>query len=651
MRSVQGAGSRALWWFAPLGWLALALCSPACLWERAPGTAVVGAAAASPSAPRPNRTRVVELRWEGVEALPIETLREVVRTEAAPEIAIWERARLPAEDVLAADAERIQAVYRRRGYYGAKVQYSVAPVRAASPNRAASPDRTSGRVEVIFTVAEGPPVRVRERAIRLGAPGGPIAHAEHAKILDGLPLEPGAVFDLDEYAAAKETLLKRLAERGYLGAKLRGGAEVDLESASARIDWEVETGPQVLQGPIDIQGLERVDEALVRAALAAEPGQPLSAEWLAERQKRLLELGLFRWATVEPVPSAEPIAVARTLWPIAVRVSERPPRTLSLSLGYATEEQLRARTSWEHRNLLGRGRTLRLGARHSSLGSSVESAVEWPDLLARSARAEFRASAFTETLEAYDARRLELRTTLERGLPSEWQGRIAHRFEIADTSAVSASAERLLDDPEQRSVVSVLEASLERRALDVIADPRRGHSVRVQAELSATPLGSAVDFLGGELDLRLYRPLGPTVLATRLQFGAVIPFGRSEPEQIPLTERLFAGGGDSVRGYEFQRLGPLDASGEPLGGTSLLVASAELRVPLRGRLGGVFFVDAGEVALDPLDFRASELRYTTGAGLRFETPVGPVRIDFGYPLNAPSGLEGGRVHLSVGHAF
>jgi outer membrane translocation and assembly module TamA len=161
---------------------------------------------------------------------------------------------------------------------------------------------------------------------------------------------------------------------------------------------------------------------------------------------------------------------------------------------------------------------------------------------------------------------------------------------------------------------------------------------------------SDVSFIKLALEARHYQPLWrQMIFATRLLVGGIQPYGDSD--DVPSNVRFFAGGPGSVRGFALNRLGPLDEDDDPLGGSSLIAGSVELRFPIVGDLGGALFVDFGNVFDDAFTYRLDELRYAVGPGIRYNTPIGPLRLDVGVIVDRRQDEAFGRVEFSIGQAF
>jgi outer membrane protein insertion porin family len=191
---------------------------------------------------------------------------------------------------------------------------------------------------------------------------------------------------------------------------------------------------------------------------------------------------------------------------------------------------------------------------------------------------------------------------------------------------------------------------LEWNSRDDNLNPTRGELLRAKIDHSNTSLLSDVNFAKLTLEGRYYLQfLWRTVLATRLKVGSIEPYG--ETQDVPSNVRFFAGGPGSVRGFSLNRVGPLDASGNPLGGSSLLEGSLELRFPLPDGFSGALFVDFGNVWSTPFTYRLDDLRYAAGPGIRYLTPVGPLRLDIGFIIDRREGENFGRFEFSIGQAF
>jgi len=186
---------------------------------------------------------------------------------------------------------------------------------------------------------------------------------------------------------------------------------------------------------------------------------------------------------------------------------------------------------------------------------------------------------------------------------------------------------------------------------DNILNPTRGFVVAGGLESSFRALFSDVNYFKGTVELRGYKRLLRMILASRLTVGVIQPFGSTGTFDIPIFKRFFAGGSTSMRGFPFQKLGPLSQGGDPLGGNSLLVGSFEARFPLYGEFGGVVFLDYGNVYTDEWEYDLSRLKYAPGVGLRYDTIIGPIRFDVGYALNPEPGIRRVQFFISIGQAF
>jgi outer membrane translocation and assembly module TamA len=212
---------------------------------------------------------------------------------------------------------------------------------------------------------------------------------------------------------------------------------------------------------------------------------------------------------------------------------------------------------------------------------------------------------------------------------------------------------------QQEGALNALGFDLQRSTADNLLNAREGYQLIVHAERAGGFLPGAFDYTSISAEGRHYQSFGDGfVLASRLQLGN-IRAANNDPTNVPFAKKYFLGGATSMRGWGRYEISPLSESGFPIGGNSLFALSEELRVTLKGNLGAVLFFDAGNVWPDHRSVDLNDLRYDVGPGLRYQTPIGPIRFDIGYQLNPIEGLlvEGDpqqrrwRMHFSIGQAF
>lgn len=228
---------------------------------------------------------------------------------------------------------------------------------------------------------------------------------------------------------------------------------------------------------------------------------------------------------------------------------------------------------------------------------------------------------------------------------------------------VSASQLRAAGVTEENYFISAVESEIVRNTTNTEIDPTKGSVSSFHFEVASGILGSEVSYFKPTLRLIKYYPLfRGVVLGGRLRLRAIQE--TEDTHDIPIFKRLFLGGSNSVRGYGFQKLGPVDEGGTPIGGLSAMDANLEIRYPVFRKLSGVVFLDMGLVDETAFTYKLNRLRYSCGVGLRYMTVVGPIRLDFGYKLNPPTIRDFGKptfpdeeiedrwkIHLSVGQAF
>jgi translocation and assembly module TamA len=582
------------------------------------------------------------------EIAPVEGAEGLAAIAAAVAQTLTLRERAPTDALgligrVRADLPRLQEVLRAEGYWGGEVRATIAGLPPDDPALPALLQAGRGPVPVVLTLIPGPRYAIGRIAIAAEPPeAAPIVRAAAAAsgLAEGDPARAEAVL-------AAETAMRDALRREAHPLAAIAGREiwVDHDRRAMDIAWRVAPGPRARFAAPEVTGQVRTRDGLLRRT-AARPmeGRDYSPATLERGRRALLALGVFESVRAEPAGALD----AEGRLPVTFHVSERPLRAIGGSVAWETNFGLAASLFWEHRNLFGGAERLRLEAEGARLGQSSFENATWrafatltlPEIWRMDARLTARIGAVRERLDAYDrdailASALAERALTERlavqGGPLYEEGRIGRYGVFQDFSLLGFVTGLRYD-----GTTSLL-------------DPTSG----VRASITATPFWSVRD---GTTFTRLLAT-GSTyldltgdargVLALRGALGATIGATRDE---IPLDKRFYAGGGGSVRGYTFQSIGPRDAGNRPLGGASLLELSVEWRQRISGPWGAVAFLDAGSVGEESHPGNG-DLRVGVGAGLRYATAIGPIRVDIGVPLNRQRGDSAYALYVGIGQAF
>lgn len=567
---------------------------------------------------------------EGVEDAELKARieRAVGESRDAPETRMQARRR-------AADAaEDAIAALRSEGYYG----YTVEPdVSDTEPPQA------------VLRIVTGAQFTIAHPSVVWTAPEPAPEAAESATRAMGLdPGEPGRAA---EVLAAEGRIVASLAVRGYADA--RPGERqvlVDHSDQTVRPRFSIDAGGLVHLDGIVVRTEGRTRPAWVQGLAPWSDGKVYEPEDLAELERRLLDTGVYDSVAVALAPREE--TTPDGLRPVIVSLSDRPRSTLEAGASYSTSEGAGVDLIWNRYNRLRRADTLTLELHYAEILQRALARISLPHWGRPAQTLSVSGEVIREFTDAYDREAILARFDLKQRFEktSFWSWGV-----LVD---VGRSAEATFDTNTNTAVklrrdIAVISApvslSLDRSSDPL--DPRRGW--RVQADLQpATTFGDEeLWFFRAQAQGTLYVPLdrdARTVVATRLRLGSIV---NGSVPAVPPAYRFYSGGGGSVRGYEYQGIGPrLPMSDKPLGGVSLVEASIEVRRDLFGDWGAVVFVDAGSVG-DESDPDFSIVRMSVGAGVRYRLPFGPIRADVAFPLNPNDGELPFQVYVSLGQAF
>lgn len=523
------------------------------------------------------------------------------------------------EALMKDDRAMFDRILRAEGFYGALVDESTR--------------RTPEAVIIRLVVITGPVYPVASLTFETDPALEPISRAAAATLLaTGSPAESVAI------VAAENAALNALMEAGHPLAKAEErSVVVDHAARSVAVTYHLKAGPELRFGEVRFEGLDRSKTGYLERLHPWKPGDIAKPSALGEYQKRLQATGLFRlvlldWAT-------EPNADGTV--DVIVKTEEAPPRRIELGAGYSTGEGAELEASWTHRNIGGTGNMLKLTL---TAGESEQTlASEWrkPHFRRYGQTLVARGKIGREHLPAYTSNLSEAYLGIERRL---------NRHLVATAGAQVKATDLREDGSGDTFVLAGLPLGLAYDTTDVLLDPTRGVRVNLRLQPGISVIDDNYLFLINEVKASTYwkpSPESPLTLAGRVRLGTIA--GPSQ-DQIPESERFFAGGGGSVRGFSYQGLGPKDADGDPVGGRSVFEMAFEARARFSETMGVVAFIDGGAIYADRWP-QFNELRFGTGLGFRYYTAFAPIRIDVATPIDRRDGESAITLYIGIGQSF
>jgi len=521
------------------------------------------------------------------------------------------------------DESHLKEAMRSEAYYNGSVSASVR-------------QGQGGAFEVVYLVTLGPRTMIRNFTMQYGEyPDGGPGLVESATEL-GLQPERAAtaqrVIDFTQKAIA------HLHNHGYPDAALdRRRVIVDLSASRADVTLFIAAGERYLFGPLLVENEGgRTYPDYVRQLAEIVPGTVYSRAQVDATADALRATGLFSGIDISPA-QAEGGAL-----PQRIELTEREARTVRLGVKWSTSEGAGVTGSWEHRNLLGRAEKLTLALSIAEIEQAATADFRKPDFLRPDQSLLAAIEIAHEDSEGYKEDRIKTGISLERVLNETWTGSLGVTFQLSETEDMNGRiGHRLFGVP----------VTLKYDTADDLLDPTGG----LRALLQGTPYfgtsdetATAFTKLEGTASTYL-TPAEDITFAFRGRYGMI---AAGDTADVPGSTRFHAGGGGSVRGYGYQMAGPLDANDDPTGGRSVLEANAEARWRAFEDIGLVAFIDGGQAFENPVPSLSDPLLWGAGLGLRYYTPIGPVRADVAIPLNRRRGVDDAfQIYVSLGQAF
>jgi outer membrane protein insertion porin family len=543
----------------------------------------------------------------------------------------WKEPEKYTEGHLYQEAERLERFYQTEGFLEAHVHFEKKIL------------KNKKDINVIFQIAENQPVNIRDIRYTLMSETN-----DNKKAIDSLlqrkipelPLRTGTRFRDQEIIEQRREIIRLLMNHGYPSPEIQ--YRITLVNSQADVEYIIYSGPKGVFQDIQIQGNQHISSGIIKKQLSIDIGDPFRQEALEKNQKRVQQLGVFEYVSIRQRPGSN---AGKLILDIQVR--ELPRWSVKTGIGYGLDERLRLSATFRRQPFLGHARYATLYLKYSRLEPyHVDLNITQPALFTPNSTLFLNPFARKEIEKAYELQRWGTGITFQQELSPESRIFVNYTFERNQLKLDKNVTENYIPDKSYYNK-SKISLGFSTDYTSPLFFPDQGWYLSCITTFSGLP-GSRYHYLSGLSEFRKYqRFTDRLVLAGKIKAGIMKEI--MNDKTTPIEERFYAGGSNSVRGFLRNELGPENEKGIPVGGNSYLEASLELRHRIIHEFYGTLFMDTGNVWSSYHGMDVSTLAWSPGVGIRYNTPIGPVRFDIAYPLDQPDGQL--RFHLSFGQAF
>ncbi|WP_122422009.1 autotransporter assembly complex protein TamA [Pseudomonas viridiflava] len=480
---------------------------------------------------------------------------------------------------------------------------------------------------LVIKVLPGEPIRLRNVVVRVE---GPAASLKAFKVPQSDALKTGAVLNHGHYEDAKRLIQNQASRYGFFSGRFTSQRlSIDPRAGVADIELVYDSGPRYSLGKVMFSGDSPFDEDLLKRMVPFKENTPYDSQLIAELNQAMQASGYFEGVRVDAAPTA---AVGQVI-PVTVQLETRKPRTMGLGLGFSTDVGPRGRANWTRHWANAQGHSYgfesEISAPRQNVGLWYDVPLDPPltDKLRFAGGYQYEEIAGTDSL----SKLLTVGPEWHSKLPSGWERVISLKWQ---------REEYRLGDDSGLSTLLMPGISYSYLRSDDRIDPHKGYRLQFDAQVAKEGLGSDANLIRGNVLLK-----GLTTVAQNHRFLGRVQFGGNFTDgytSIPPSLRFFAGGDQSVRGYDYQTLSPTNSDGDRIGGRYMVAGSVEYQYSIAEKWRLATFVDQGN-SFNNLDLPS--LKTGVGFGVRWVSPVGPLRLDLAHPLDDDGGV---RLHFSMG---
>jgi outer membrane protein insertion porin family len=572
-----------------------------------------------------HKIKIKKIEFEGNKQLPSKKIKKVMETKEWWLFSFITSSGYYQKERMDSDIEKIRDLYFNNGYIKVVV---------GEPTIKLTEDEKGMIIKI--PIFEGDQYKVSSIDIT----GNKVF--DEKTIRQKIKIEAGKPFSKERLRKDIIAISEKYSENGYALVTITPDLIPDENNKLVKLVLKIDEGDKFNIGRIEITGNTRTRDKVIRREIMLDEGDTYNSALIKRSYERINNLNFFETVEVIPKPKAEEKKVD-----LEIKVKERPTGFLSIGGGYSSVEKFIGMIELTQGNLFGRGQLLKVKAELGGRTTYYDILFKDPWFLDKPLTFSTNLYKMTREYIDYDKKALGFGISLGERFSDYWWGDISYNIEKAEIYNLSKNAPRIIKDQEGTRVTSSITPSIVRDSRDNYLDPSRGS--RNSLYLTYAGLGGTNKFLKGEIDSAWYFPINSTTIMIRGRFGyATGLFG----EELPLYERFYLGGIYTIRGLGFGEAGPRDPkTNDVIGGTEELIFNAEYIFPIVSelKLKGVLFFDAGNSYDEFKNF--GELRYTTGIGVRWISPMGPIRIEWGYNIDRKPGEKSSRIEFAFGTFF
>lgn len=513
------------------------------------------------------------------------------------------------EDVLGQDRRNLEAFYHDKGY--TKVQVGVPDIKISKDGKS---------ITITTAIEEG----VVHKVGTIEFAGDVIVPRE--ELLKKIKTKPGELFRTTVFYEDVLTITDIYQDMGYAFAEVSPTTMIDDDNHIVNATFNITKNQEVYFNRINIVGNTRTRDKVIRRELKFAEGDRFSITGIKDSKKKLKNTTFFKDTDFKVLKTDDPKKVN-----IDLNVEEKPTGTFSVGAGYSTAEQVIVSGSISEDNFLGTGRKVSLEAALSSYTNEFRLSYLEPYIFDKNISAGFSLFNFKRYMDTYDYKRTGGNIALIKPLTDDVKGMVKYRLENVDVTDIDASASTYIKEQEGTTLTSSMLFSLTKNTIDDVMNPTKGVNTGITLETAGGPFGgdnyfvSIVGFYGRYIPIKFMD-------SSFFIKGTMGSIGGYSGHEVPITEKFYVGGLNSIRGFRYGEAGPMDENDEPIGAKNEMYFNFEWIFPLYKPAGvkGVLFFDTG-AGFD--SWSSLRMRTAAGAGIRWFSPLGPIRLEFGFNLN------------------